>query len=325
MPTTEVNLEPIELKKSSSFPTRSRTTSVGTENEDEVKSLDNAPSNSDSSSVVDTSMDIWNKDMERFTINNTQQMFMNEDINNVVADHRNNGETKNNRRRGSIPKKILDPPCRDPPEDGIWPVRDALSFTRFMTFYGHGSMSDEHASAAKMIQEARELRKKYCGSGCTEILLGDVTNPTHFELSSEGIMQLYCNEKNVIHIPSLSEFITSHNRLVEISVHGAMRSFCFQRLQLLSQAFKMHVTVNHIVENEAQSSLLGADFYRTMKVDNHIHLAAAPSAKQFVSLFCECFYWYLIMNESNAYYLLILFVCLFVCFIGVICQGEIGN
>lgn len=52
---------------------------------------------------------------------------------------------------------------------------------------------------------------------------------------------------------------------------------------MLESAFKMHVTANGIVENEAQSNLLGTDFYRTMKIDNHIHLAAAASAKQFVS------------------------------------------
>ncbi len=37
------------------------------------------------------------------------------------------------------------------------------------------------------------------------------------------------------------------------------------------------------MENEAQSNLLGTDFYRTMKIDNHIHLAAAASANQFVN------------------------------------------
>ena len=41
------------------------------------------------------------------------------------------------------------------------------------------------------------------------------------------------------------------------------------------------------MENEAQSNLLGTDFYRTMKIDNHIHLAAAASAKQFVSFVGE--------------------------------------
>ena len=52
--------------------------------------------------------------------------------------------------------------------------------------------------------------------------------------------------------------------------------------QLLSSAFKTHTVANGHVENEAQSQLLGTDFYRTPKVDNHIHLAAAASAKTFV-------------------------------------------
>mmetsp|Transcript_1306 Transcript_1306/g.1533 ORF Transcript_1306/g.1533 Transcript_1306/m.1533 type:complete len:527 (-) Transcript_1306:76-1656(-) len=44
---------------------------------------------------------------------------------------------------------------------------------------------------------------------------------------------------------------------------------------------------NGNVENEAQSNLLGTDFYRTMKIDNHIHLAAAASANQFVNFVGE--------------------------------------
>jgi AMP deaminase len=61
-----------------------------------------------------------------------------------------------------------------------------------------------------------------------------------------------------------------------------MQSFSFQRLQMLTSAFMMHVTVNGAVKDEAQSEPLGTDFYRTMKVDNHIHLAVAASVKQFV-------------------------------------------
>jgi AMP deaminase len=41
--------------------------------------------------------------------------------------------------------------------------------------------------------------------------------------------------------------------------------------------------MNSSVEQQEQSNLLGTDFYRTMKVDNHIHAAAAMSAKQFVN------------------------------------------
>jgi AMP deaminase len=63
---------------------------------------------------------------------------------------------------------------------------------------------------------------------------------------------------------------------------GAMRSFCFQRLQLLSSAFKTHIIANGPVESHEQSNLLGTDFYRTMKIDNHIHGSASISAKYFV-------------------------------------------
>jgi AMP deaminase len=37
------------------------------------------------------------------------------------------------------------------------------------------------------------------------------------------------------------------------------------------------------MESKEQSKLLGTDFYRTIKIDNHVHAAAAPSAKQFVN------------------------------------------
>ena len=88
---------------------------------------------------------------------------------------------------------------------------------------------------------------------------------------------------NLITVPDLASFVADYKRLVEMASSGAMRSFSFQRLQMLTSAFKMHVTLNATAEDAAQSGLLGTDFYRTMKVDNHIHLAAAASAKQFVN------------------------------------------
>ena len=109
-----------------------------------------------------------------------------------------------------------------------------------------------------------------------------------YVFSSTGVCEIYDSSdfrrtNNLITVPPLESFVTDYRRLVEISSSGAMRSFCFQRLQLLDSAFKMHTTMNGSAEDEAQSGLLGTDFYRTMKVDNHIHLAAAASAKQFVS------------------------------------------
>ena len=93
--------------------------------------------------------------------------------------------------------------------------------------------------------------------------------------------------RSLVLVPNIDDFVKDYYRLVEMVSEGEIRTFCFNRLQLLSAAFKMHVTANGAVENEAQSNLLGTDFYRTMKVDNHIHLAAAASAKQFVSFVRE--------------------------------------
>jgi AMP deaminase len=41
--------------------------------------------------------------------------------------------------------------------------------------------------------------------------------------------------------------------------------------------------MNRATESLELGNLLGTDFYRTMKINNHIHAAGAPSAKQFVS------------------------------------------
>ena len=189
-----------------------------------------------------------------------------------------------------------DPPARErPPSGEAWPYRENLSFTRSLIFYGEGSITGEHIQATKYIQEARELRKKYWGGHGTRLhssgteLLTD--KRITFQFGTDGVVELYHpdehdakgGKKNLVQVPNIDSYFKDYNRLVEMVNEGAMRSYCFQRLQLLSTAFKMHITTNGIVEMKEQSSLLGTDFYRTLKIDNHIHAAAAPSAKQFVN------------------------------------------
>jgi hypothetical protein len=196
---------------------------------------------------------------------------------------------KKKKTRNSIK---LDPPARERPINGTWPKRDKLSFTRSLTFLGTGSITEEHEKACKFIMEARSLREKYQWSGGTTVRddfddIVENNEPLKFKFSNDGIAEIFLQSdvdfsETLISVPSIDEFVEDYSRLVHICNDGAMRSYCFQRLQLLSSAFKMHVTANGTVENEAQSNLLGTDFYRTMKIDNHIHLAAAASAKQFV-------------------------------------------
>lgn len=187
--------------------------------------------------------------------------------------------------------KKQDPPARERPLPGQpWPQRDTLSFTRTLIFYGAGSVTDENEEACRHIQEARKFRKKYMGGAATICSPDEAFKEDNivFEFGKEGVVELYTasdtdKEKNLCQVPNVDEFSKDYHRLVKLVNEGSTRSFSFQRLQMLSSAFRMHVTMNGSAEATEQSNLLGTDFYRTFKIDNHIHAAAAPTARQFVN------------------------------------------
>lgn len=134
------------------------------------------------------------------------------------------------------------------------------------------------------------MRQKYFGGAgtCSNAGILREAEGLTFAFGKDGVVEIYHQNgayttKNLCSVPTIDEFDNDYKRFVHMLNDGAMRSFCFQRLQLLSSAFKMHITANGAVESQEQSQLLGTDFYRTMKVDNHIHAAAAPSVKHFVN------------------------------------------
>lgn len=155
-------------------------------------------------------------------------------------------------------------------------------------FYGAGAVTHENEKACIALQEARQLRQKYFGGNSTSWEDLDSTESNLvFQMGNDGIMELYKDtdtdrHQSLCRVPSIDDFSEDYGKLVEVVNHGSTRSFAFQRLQILSSAFRMHVTMNGAVEATEQSNLLGTDFYRTLKVDNHIHAAAAPTARQFV-------------------------------------------
>lgn len=129
-------------------------------------------------------------------------------------------------------------------------------------------MTEENIQACKFINEARALRQKYFGGSCDCITgdnLGD--DGVTFAFGNEGIVELFHPERpgeSLCTVPTIDDFYVDYKRLSEIVSDGAMRSYAFQRLQLLSSAFKMHVTANGAVESKEQSNLLGTDFYREL-------------------------------------------------------------
>jgi len=194
------------------------------------------------------------------------------------------------------PTRNQEAPARErPPPGQAWPYRENLSFTRSLIFYGAGAVTTEHIKACKNIEACRALRKKYFGGGSSvvqEKILKESFDDTNkglvFEMGEDGVMEIYQAEdtqklNNLSTVPTVEEFDKNYQSITEMVGEGFMRSYCFQRLQLLSSAFRTHVTMNAPMESLEQGNLLGTDFFRTLKIDNHIHAAGAPTAKQFVN------------------------------------------
>jgi len=174
--------------------------------------------------------------------------------------------------------------------------KDFLSYARSLNFYGAKSLGDDDVKACGTIKECRNLRRKYFGganSTINEKVLKESFEPDKdsdlvFQMGKDGVMEVFQAEDtdkmyNLCIVPNVKEYDEDYENLVAMVNDGIMRSFCFKRLQLLSSAFRTHKTMNAAEESAVQGNLLGTDFYRTMKVDNHIHAAGAPSARTFVS------------------------------------------
>ena len=79
----------------------------------------------------------------------------------------------------------------------------------------------------------------------------------------------------------LAAFVDDYKRLAQIVRDGRVRTFAYHRLALNEARFDLHRNLNRRVEGDDQGRNT-TDFYGCVKVDNHIHLAAAASAFGFV-------------------------------------------
>jgi AMP deaminase len=159
-----------------------------------------------------------------------------------------------------------EPPARARPETGTaWPYRETLSFTRNLVFYGAGSITVEHETACRRVQEARKMRQQYQGGKATQVVQGDLltSSALTWTMRPHGVAEIYAtststtiiddsskmaaatttssNGPNLVVVPTIDDFVADYKRLEAISKEGAMRSFCFQRLQMLGTSFKMYV------------------------------------------------------------------------------------
>ena len=92
--------------------------------------------------------------------------------------------------------------------------------------------------------------------------------------------------KKIEHPPSLplyspigyQEFAADYRRLCAICTSGPVCTMCWHRNHMLEERFNFHVLLNQeLEENGIKHS--GTDFYRAVKVDNHIHANRSMSSE----------------------------------------------
>ena len=82
------------------------------------------------------------------------------------------------------------------------------------------------------------------------------------------------------------EFINDLTELNGIIRTGAVITFAHQRIRILRNQFRLHISINsHEEHKELQQHHV--DVYNIPKVDNHIHLAAAFPPKMIIEYFKE--------------------------------------
>ncbi|OQR69066.1 AMP deaminase 2-like [Tropilaelaps mercedesae] len=80
-------------------------------------------------------------------------------------------------------------------------------------------------------------------------------------------------------VVSLHDYVQDIQAMCTMVSDGPLKSFCYRRLQFLTNKFAMHVPLNETKELKAQRIVSHRDFYNTHKVDTHIHAASCMNQK----------------------------------------------
>eukprot|EP01127_Copromyxa_protea_P010894 TRINITY_DN2702_c0_g1_i1.p1 TRINITY_DN2702_c0_g1~~TRINITY_DN2702_c0_g1_i1.p1 ORF type:complete len:1285 (-),score=241.81 TRINITY_DN2702_c0_g1_i1:35-3889(-) len=155
-----------------------------------------------------------------------------------------------------------------------------------------GAISPERIEACKMLLEACELRDKWINKNRNEnwVLpkdpLAPVTEPKTedftFEFKDGVFIPKNKEGEPIAKLKDVHEFHHDFHRIGEITSSGPVKTFTYFRLRWLHSSFKMHAQLNSRREQEATEDD-PRDFHTIVKVDTHIHLAAAMTARHLLS------------------------------------------
>ena len=81
-------------------------------------------------------------------------------------------------------------------------------------------------------------------------------------------------------MPSVFEFIKDLAFIIEQTHNVSNKTLAHNRLEILENKFKMHLSFNREKETLQLQAISHRDFYNVRKVDTHIHHSACMRAKQ---------------------------------------------
>ena len=109
-------------------------------------------------------------------------------------------------------------------------------------------------------------------------LLPDLTN-VNLECI-DGVFQANIKGKTSFYMPNMLEFIKDLAFIIEHTHNVTNKTFAHNRLEILENKFKMHLSFNREKEILQSQSISHRDFYNVRKIDTHVHHSACMRAKQ---------------------------------------------
>ncbi|KAK5088019.1 AMP deaminase [Lithohypha guttulata] len=109
---------------------------------------------------------------------------------------------------------------------------------------------------------------------------GEANNGFTFELDKGSVFQVLDKKKNSIaDVPTLRDYYSALDSIIDISSDGPAKSFAYRRLQYLEGRYNLYALLNEYEEVADTKKVPHRDFYNVRKVDTHVHHSACMNQK----------------------------------------------
>lgn len=141
-------------------------------------------------------------------------------------------------------------------------------------------LTEENKTIYYRLKQCIEKRNLYQKNSLqTENFLEYKNKYDNYEMHSKGIYILYDNGSPHTFVPSISEYFTDSEFIINVANHRPTKSLCFRRLENLRHNFIMYKNLSAEREKNEQKAYSNKDFYKVVKVDTHVHHSACMNSK----------------------------------------------